>query len=86
MSALQLDELWQYESFLANALLDLPLRTCASRPSPTWGRAMSPTSFVQLRSDIRKMWCKAAQIFTTSKSLDEDGFGLKVRDDLGSML
>lgn len=83
MSAQQLDELWKYEGFLAHHLLDLPIRTCSAVPNDSWGKAMPPDEFVRLKTEVRKLWCRAAQELVAFKCEGNAGWGLRVRRDIG---
>lgn len=86
MSSKQLDEMWRYENILAHYLLDLPLRQCSATPSDKWGKEMNSVEFLKLNGDVRKMWCRAGQMFVAFKCNGDAGWGLKVREDLGKKL
>lgn len=86
MSARQLDLIWQYESFLAHHLLDMPVRKCSAKPNENWGSEMSSEEFQKLKSELRKMWCRACQYFEAFKCEGDAGWGLRPRSDLGKKL
>jgi hypothetical protein len=78
LSAKQLDELWHLDFTLAHELMCLPLRKCTAIPSE-WGTPMPEDDFRRLKVSIRRMWLRAALIFSCERS--GESWGLKVNED-----